>query len=141
VSNSVKVALLVCTTAILLAVIASITSVTIEGGDVGNLIRNFGLVAVFLVTNIPILVAQMKSKEVAQEAKEAALATSEQTQQIATSTAAIEKKVNGELHSLVSGAVTTGIGTAVQALANNPVNASDPIIEGQENRADGVQGS
>lgn len=53
----------VCATVAAVSVVAAITSVTLAHGDAGQLIRNLGLVAAFLVAQAPVLINQIRARD------------------------------------------------------------------------------
>jgi hypothetical protein len=105
-----KTVAIVCGTVLAIAVIAAITSVQLVGGDASVLIRNLGLVATFLVLNVPILINQIKAKEKAE-------IVAKQTDLVVKQTEEISRHVNGELQTTVHNAVASGVVEAASQAA------------------------
>lgn len=122
-SNPVKVATIICGTVVAITVIVAIVSVQITGGDTAVLIRNFGLIAGFLVVNIPTLVASIRTRDKAN-------VIGEQTKALQVKTDAIAEQVNGTLHDAIQSGVSEGVQHAADIAADKVTAA---LKEGQGN--------
>ena len=132
-SNSVKVALIVCITVLSISIVAALVSIQLTGGDEGILVRNLGLIASFLVTGIPVLITSIRTKERTD-------ALNNKADIISKKTADIEMHVNGNLQEAVVQGTTQGVVQAVQMIRGQ--DAAQKAVEGgQEHGESGsIQG-
>jgi hypothetical protein len=131
-SDSLKVAFAVCVTVLLIAVVAAITSVTLTHGDTGVLIRNLGLVAAFLVAQIPVLINQIRARDKAEELTQTTKGLTKQADRI-------EDRVNGTLGESVHDAVVEGMHTAA-AEARAGQDRQDVVISDIATRTTNLEG-